>query len=334
MQAHTDSQPQDRAKFVGSSESPVLLGVDGRKTVLQLWGEKTGRIESPDLDDNERVVVGKHIEAAYRGIWQDLFGLELRKVRRHRIHKTYPFIGASLDYEGRGAWAAEKHPARLPALDQVPGWVPAEGKNVDFLVYRDEYLEHPDGTIEPPPHIDVQVQHQLAVTGRPFGYLLLLVAGNEPKTLIRPRHEAIIRAIERECRKFWWYVENDQEPPADYARDLSTLQLLRTDASTTRDLRNSDAPEKEELESLLVDYANGKEREKAGKATADQAKARMLDLIGDAEKVILDGGTIPAKKKPAQPERQVTTTYKAKPESRDIRPQPKKAQQTQAKEAA
>lgn len=316
---HQDSQPQQRSRFIGSSESGVLLGVDTRKTPLQLWGEKTGRIAPPDLDDNARVVVGKHIEAAYRGIFHDLFGMELRKARKHRVHRHYPMIGASLDYLYR---------------TEDAGDVPAEGKNVDFLVFRDQYEEHPDGTIEPPLAIDVQIQHQLAVTGKPYAALLLLVGGNTPKVCIRPRHEPTIQLIERECQRFWKeYVEPDVEPPANYARDLSNLQLLRTDARETADLRESDAPEAARLEELLMDYAAGKETERNGKARADQAKAQMLDLIGSAEKVLLPNGTISAKVKPAQPEQQVTRTLKAQPERRDIRPTPK-ASDNARKEAA
>lgn len=306
------SQPHSRARTIGSSESPVIIGVDPRKTPLDLWAEKMGQVDPPDLSDNARVVCGQHIEEAMRGIFADLFGMTLRKTRRYVSDTQQDFLGASLDYEAR--------------TDDA-GWVPAEGKTVDWLVWRDQWTTRDDGLIEGPLHVEVQLQHQLLVTDKPYGYFLVLVSGNEPHLIRREAHEPTQRMIRRECRVFWErYVNANVEPPADYNRDFETLQLLRSQGSEPPlDLRDGGDETAQRLDELMLAYAAGAQKSREGEAEKKAAKAEMLDLIGQHQKILLPHGSISAKEKPARSTESgwVWQDGKDYPARRDIRPTPK-----------
>jgi predicted phage-related endonuclease len=66
-----------------------------------------------------------------------------------------------------------------------------------------------------PEYVQLQVHHQLAVTGKQAADVAVLVCGNEFRTYRIERDDALIaRLIELE-RKFWHYVETDTPPPAD-----------------------------------------------------------------------------------------------------------------------
>lgn len=292
-----------RAKSIGSSDQPALWGVSPFRTVFQLWHEKRGALAHADLSDDVRVICGKHLEAGIAMALAEIHKLRIRKVRRYVTHPTVPRMGASLDYE---------------VATEGDGWVPLEVKNVDFLIWRDEWL-HDGDNHEPPEHIDIQIQHQIACVEKPYAFAGVLVGGNTLHLIRRDRHDGIIAAIETKVGDFWHGVDHDIEPPIIAARDVDALLRVRLAAGGgVVDLRGDN-----KLEALITEYADAKAAENSAGERADVCRAEMLMLIGDAEKVILNGGSITAKLKPEQPERSVI--YKPQPARRDLRVYARKA---------
>lgn len=297
-----------RAQNIGSSDQPALWGVSPFKTPFQLWHEKLGTLATEDLSDNIRVVCGKHLEAGIAMALAELHNLRIRKVRRYVAHPSVPRMGASLDYE---------------VATEDTGWVPLEIKNVDFLVWRDEWL-HDGDAHEPPEHIDIQVQHQISCTEKPYGYIGVCVGGNTLHLIRRDRHDGICAAIKAKVVEFWRSIENDDEPPPNPAEDLDALLRVRTATDgKTIDLRGDNR-----LEALIAEYTEAKAIEKDAGLRADVCRAEMLELIGGAEKVILLGGSISASLLPASEER--TVIYKPQPARRQLRVYPKKSRQEAA----
>ena len=71
MKIYCDSREawlEERKQSIGGSDIACVMG-HGYKTALQLWQEKTGQKESPDLSDNERVQMGVRLEPALRHLF-------------------------------------------------------------------------------------------------------------------------------------------------------------------------------------------------------------------------------------------------------------------------
>ncbi|HEV2948764.1 MAG TPA: YqaJ viral recombinase family protein [Gemmataceae bacterium] len=119
----------DRANFIGGSDARVIMGKD-EKALLRLWREKRG--EEPPLDLSGVLIVqlGLVTEDLNRRWYELNSGHRISDVQRHAIHRTMPWMAATLDglVKETGAvfeakfmlpWsfseetAAEKHMAQL-----------------------------------------------------------------------------------------------------------------------------------------------------------------------------------------------------------------------------
>lgn len=177
-------------------DGAVCLGcLSPYKTGHRLWLEKAGRLRPDDLSENERVIAGQHLEPALAEWAKEKFDLKIRKVRRYLTHNDIEGWGASLDYE-------------LIA----PGMPPVEFKNVDFLVFRDEWVAEGDEIIMPPLHINLQLQAQIGVTDADRGYIVTCVAGNQLKRGEIPRHEPTQQKIGEAIFAFWQSIKSGFEP--------------------------------------------------------------------------------------------------------------------------
>jgi putative phage-type endonuclease len=309
-----------RRTRIGSSDQPALWGVSPYKTLYQLWHEKRGTLAEEDLSDNKRVVFGKHLEAGIANAMADLFHLRIRKADAYVEHPRLPGMGASLDFEiwchPDGAAVSDERPATHASL-----LVPFEIKNVDYLVWRDQWLHEGHGATaehEPPEHIDIQVQHQIACTGAPFAFVGVLVGGNTPHLVRRERHPGVVAAVERKVTAFWDSIAAGAEPSPDYGRDLQAMErtMLSIDADAI-DMRGDSR-----FEALMAEYAEAKAIENDAGLRADVCRAEALDLMQGAQRVITNGGSIAAPLRPAVPAK--TVEYAAKPERREVRFYPKK----------
>lgn len=193
----------ERSQFVGASEVAALFRVHPHLSKFELWHLKAGKI--PGLDnENERVFWGSTLEPAVaRGLMLSK-GWKVHKVHRHIKHKTVKGMAASLDYE-------------IVAHVNGPGVL--EVKTVDYLIFMDwgEVI---------PLHYEIQLQHQLSVTGRKWGAIALLVAGNELHVFERQRNERLIARIEQEVKSFWDSIKAGVPALPDYEIDLQAIRAL------------------------------------------------------------------------------------------------------------
>lgn len=172
------------------------------KSGYRLWLEKAGKLK-PEFIENERIDAGHFLEAALAAWamkkWPDQ---PMRKVRRYITHPQITGWGATLDYE------------------TVTGLRPVEFKNVDFLVFRDQWGSPDDGINTPPLHIMLQLQAQLGVTGKSEGDIIACVGGNELKRATFSLHEPTQLKIAKAVAEFWTSVAVGK-PPLAFA-DIET----------------------------------------------------------------------------------------------------------------
>jgi len=270
-----------RSEHVGASESEALLGVCKYATPFSLYHRKRGTIPEEELSD-ERVFWGTHMEATIAMGLAKQHHLRVKKARHYLTNDNVPGAGASLDY----------------TVDcGEDGFVPFEIKNVDSFVFLEEW-DRRNGVIVPPVHIDIQVQHQMMVSGSPYGYLGVLIGGNDAHLIKCPPHEKIQAALKTVIAQFWDQVANDVEPATD-AGDLAAAQhawlvpnrreVLDLTKDGGLDAAACDQMEKYQRGALLV---------KQGENMKDEAKLALLGMAKNADKLVCSFGSFNSEQKP------------------------------------
>lgn len=263
-----------RAQHVGASEIGALFGDSPHVTHFELWHRKAGNLPEPDLSSNDRVFWGQTLEPAVAAGVAAKTGWHIQKVRRYITHPAVEGMGASLDYE-------------VVAHERGPGVL--EIKTVDGLQYRN----WPDG--EPPLHYLLQLQHQLAVTGRAWGAIAALIGGNRLEIFEVERRPRTIAAIEAAVADFWRRVRAGETPKPDFSQDGDALAALFRDAApgTVVDLSSSNR-----LADLLSRRETAAREKKSAEDALDAINAEVLSLIGDAEVALCGDWKVTAKTVP------------------------------------
>lgn len=263
-----------RKADITSTESAALFGLSPYLTHFELWHRKrTGIV--PDFEVSDRMRWGNRLEAAIAAGIAEEQGWTIAPLKDY-MRLPAERIGSSFDF------VITNHP---------DGPAHLEIKNVDALAYRDGWIIDEDGMAEAPPHIEMQVQHQMLVSGFQRAYIGALVGGNRGIIIERQRDEPVIAAIRRQIKLFWKSIELGAEPAPIMPDDAEAVIRLNQHAEPGKIL---DASSDEKIASLVAEY----KRLTAERDTADEAakvlKSELLIAIGDAEKVLLDGWTISA----------------------------------------
>lgn len=272
-----------RRRHVGASEAASLFDASPYKSAFQLWHEKKGLIPEDDSGDKVRKLCGVHLEAGAAKVISALTGARIRKVRRYISSDYVKGMGASLDYE---------------MLVPGDGWVPMDIKCVDYLVWRDDWqaeegAELPHDRViydvEPPLQIDIQIQHQIDITDAPFGFVGLLVGGNKPYLIHRPRVVPICAELRTRIQRFWEAIDANEPPPISAPADLRVVASLYRDV-LDEEIDLSD--DRTFLELVNRQHAAAKLK-KHWSDTADALKAQiLLRLGGHARARLADGWSI------------------------------------------
>ena len=195
-----------RMNGIGASEASAVLGV-GFISAAELWAIKTGRKESDDLSEIERVQWGHIHEPViieqYSKPWK-----ANRPARRAALmlrSTEHPWAFATLD-----GWAT--HPEH--------GEIPLEAKTVHAF----DEKEWEEGV---PERYRWQVDHQMLVTGAPCASVACLLGGNRLVWADVPRDEERIRLLVDACEEFMQHVRDDVMPPAD-GTDSARRAILAT----------------------------------------------------------------------------------------------------------
>jgi predicted phage-related endonuclease len=273
---------QLRALDLTSTTVPALFGCSPYLTEFELYHRLRDKVVV-DIEDNERMKWGNRLEAAIAtGIAEDL-SLKIRPMKEYmRIPELG--LGSSFDY------AIEGHGDASFLLDKNAGLL--EVKNVDSLAFRDGWLmDDETGEIEAPPHIEIQVQVQLAVSGRGFAKIGALVGGNRVVVLERERDQQAIDAILTRTAAFRKRLESGQAPEPDYARDAEFLISLHQRATEGK---VKDVSEDAKIAALATLYKSYAETASEADRQKQAVKAQILERIGDASKAVGSRFTISA----------------------------------------
>lgn len=186
---------------IGSSDAAAAVGLSPYKSPLELWLEKTGRKEGPDLSQSEAVFWGTTLEAIIANVYANRTGNKVRRVNAVLQHPEHPFMLANLD--------------RAVGSEGVLEVKTAGGHSAQFWE---------DGV---PEHYQCQVIHQLAVTGKAWADVAVLIGGQDFRIYRIEREESQIADL-IECETvFWNMVESDVQPEVDGSESCgSALSFL------------------------------------------------------------------------------------------------------------
>jgi putative phage-type endonuclease len=185
-----------RKAGIGGSDAAAAVGLNPYQSQLELWLDKTGRdagLAKPDPHDtSEPVYWGSLLEPIVAAAYTQQTGRRVRKVNAVLQHPTIPFMLANIDREIVG----------VPAVQILECKTAGE---FGARLWRDGV----------PEYVQLQVQHQLAVTGKRAADVAVLLCGQRLEVhRIERDDELIARLIPLEAQ-FWQYVMNDTPPPAD-----------------------------------------------------------------------------------------------------------------------
>jgi len=255
----TTVEPLDltgRGSYVGASEVASLFGV-GFRSRWRLWQEKAGNLDREDISDEERVYWGSVLEPQIALGVAERTGWKLRDVKRLIRHPAEHGLACHPDRE------VVAHP-RGPGLVEIK----TVGRNYWWTKWRE------DG---PPLGYQLQLQTQLACMGREWGAIAALVGGQKLEVYEIDAHSGAQSRILREVAEFWRSIEAGEEPEIDFQADGNVLgELYGIDPAKVVELPA-------EADALVAIYELAKNAEKAAGRAKDEARARILRIVKDAE---------------------------------------------------
>ena len=274
-----------------STECAGLFGVgvyDNARTPYELFHVKAGLVAPIPFESNDRTIWGNRLEASIAaGIAEDC-GLIAEPFK---VYMRIPELrmGSSFDFKITGI--VEHFEGDQAARDMFRKHGPGilEIKNVDGMQFKRAWVD--DGeAIEAPPHIEMQVAHQLEVADLGWAIIAPLVGGNTPKVVIRERDLAIGNSIREAAAAFWRQVDSGTAPAPDFYKDGDVISriYLNNDGSTV------DLSDNARLAAACAAYKAAGADAKVAEERKKAAKAEILTIIDQAKSVIVDGAKISA----------------------------------------
>ena len=196
-----DTRTLDRGQWlevrrggIGSSDAATAVGLNPYKSPLELWLEKTGRQsandEQPGMDDPR--FWGTLLEPYVAVAYQQKTGRKVRRINAVLQHPTMPFMLANIDREVVGEPEVQILECKTAGEFGSRLWK--------------------DGV---PEYVQLQVQHQLAVTGKDAADVAVLLCGQDLQVHRIERDDDIIARLVVLETRFWECVETDTPPAAD-----------------------------------------------------------------------------------------------------------------------
>ena len=256
---------------IGSSDAAAAVGLNPYKSPLELWMEKTGRADKDanPVGFNDPRYWGTLLEHYVATAYQQQTERRVRKVNAVLQHPTFPFMLANIDREVIGCPDVQILECKTAGEFGARLW--REGV---------------------PEYVQIQVQHQLAVTGKSAADVAVLLCGQQLEIFRIPRDENVIaRLVVLEAR-FWEYVETDTPPPTDGSESSArALRQLYPGGGDTVDFSENQqlCVVLADLQALRIELDNKSKR-------AEVLKQALQEAMGDASRAVFATGEVTFKR--------------------------------------
>lgn len=258
-EAETDHQKwlQTRNAGIGGSDASVIVGLNPYKSPYQLWLEKTGQAEAPDLSGNQRIYWGVKNEPNVADWFMETTGKKVRKLGTLRS-RAHPFMLANVDRAVMGEEAGLE--IKTAGVSQAKKW---KGDEIPDAYY-------------------CQCLHYLAVTGAARWYIAVLIGGNEALYKTVERNEEDIKALIQAEADFWHLVETNTPPPVDGSASCSAALSERFKGGGPSILLPG------RVDSMIESLNDDKKIMEALKRQITEKENAIKELLGDAEEGTTD----------------------------------------------
>lgn len=259
-----------RKTGIGGSDAAAAVGLSPYQSQLELWLEKTGRdtgLVKPDPQDTtEPVYWGTLLEPIVAAAYTQQTGRRVRKVNAILRHPTVPYMLANLDREVVGA----------PDVQILECKTAGE---FGARLWRDGV----------PEYVQLQVQHQLAVTGKQAADVAVLLCGQKLVVYRIERDDALIGRLILLEANFWRFVRNDTPPPADGSEsaDAALRCLYPQDSGETADFTGD-----RQLSATFADLVVLRAEIAAREAHEARLKQTIQQAMTDASRALFETGEV------------------------------------------
>lgn len=262
-----------RRTGIGGSDAAAAVGLNPYMSPLELWLDKTGRGEGmpgPDPNDTTSPTYwGTLLEPIVAASYTKQTGNRVRRINAVLRHPTIPFMLANLDREVVGCRDVQLLECKTAGEFGARLWRAGV-----------------------PEYVELQVQHQLAVTGKQTAHVAVLLCGQALEVYRIERDDALIgRLVELEAR-FWRFVESDTPPPADGSESADrALRHLYPGNGGTVDFTND-----RQLSSEFADLVAVRVQIEAQQAVEAQLKQTIQQAMGEATRAVFETGEVSFKR--------------------------------------
>jgi putative phage-type endonuclease len=265
-----------RKQGIGSSDAAAAVGLNPYKSQLELWLEKTGRDGLlPKIDPLDEVSpaywgnILEHIVAAH---YTKRSGNRVRRINavlQHPDPKLHWML-ANIDREVIGAPDVQILECKTAGINGSRLW--KEGV---------------------PEYVQLQVQHQLAVTGKAAADVAVLLGGQHLEIHRIHRDEALIARLIQLEAAFWRYVETDTPPPADGSD--SAEQALRCLYPQDKGIAVNFSTDRH-LSATFADWISVRQTLAETEKVEAKLKQTLQQAMGEASRAIYETGEVTWKK--------------------------------------
>ncbi len=259
-----------RRQGIGSSDAAAAVGLNPYKSQLELWMEKTGRQAAlPQVDPNDEespMYWGNILEPIVAAHYTKRTGNRVRRINAVLQHPTHPWMLANIDREVIGCPEVQILECKTAGINGAKLWR--------------------DGV---PEYVQLQVQHQLAVTGKTSADVAVLLGGQLLEIHRVERDEGLIGRLITLQAQFWQYVETDTPPPADGSEsaDLALRCLYPKDSGATLDFRKD-----RQLSAMYTDLVHVREQLVKSQEVEAHLKQRIQQAMGSASCALFETGSV------------------------------------------
>ncbi len=283
-----------RRRGIGSSDAAAAVGLNPYQSSLELWMQKTGRahlLPGDDPNDEESPMYWGHIlESIVAAHYTKRTGRQVRKINAVLQHpdSDKSWMLANIDREVIGCEEVQILECKTAGINGARLWK--------------------DGV---PEYVQLQVMHQLAVTGKQAADVAVLLGGQHLEIHRITRDEAMIRNLIQLERDFWQFVETDTPPPADgsASADLALRCLYPQDTGSTVDFSEDTA-----LSAAFADLVSLRGRMAEDERRETQLKQFLQQTMGEASRARFETGEVSWKRAKDSVVLDVVTLLKEQPD--------------------
>ena len=271
-----------RKRGIGSSDAAAAVGLNPYQSQLALWLQKTGRDTAPasgPLDTSASDCIQEDLSPMYWGSLLEPIvaahytrrtGNRVRRINAVLQHPEHPWMLANIDREVMGAADVQLLECKTAGIQGARLWR--------------------DGV---PEYVQLQVQHQLAVTGKQAADVAVLLGGQELQVFRIERDDELIGKLIALEREFWGYVERDQQPPADGSdsADAALRALYPRDSGAILNLKDDLV-----MNAVFSDLLAVREVLEVNTALEAQLKQAIQQRMGNASLVVFESGEVSFKR--------------------------------------